>query len=180
MATMGQLQMRIELARRGLVTHGNNQELRTRLENDETRGVFKENFRTMSDEYLRDGCRLLAIPSRGDRQSLINNIRRYNVYKRQKIANMEDEGDMNAGLPQPEDRLGAPTRIAILGTQGSDIHCKPYAEYLTKYQHANGTTQDALTFRYWRTLRYPNASPDELWPCRYSDGRINASDDLDS
>lgn len=180
MTAMGQIEMRAELARRGLVTYGNNDDLRTRLQDDEARGMFKEEFQTMSDQYLRDGCMLLSIPSRGSRQNLINNIRTYNAYKRQKIANMEDEGIINAGLPQPEDRLGAPTGVAILGTRGSEIYCKPYAKYLADYQLANGTTKDALTFRYWRTLRYPDASPEELWPCRYSDGRINASDDLDS
>ncbi|CAF9923821.1 hypothetical protein IMSHALPRED_006026 [Imshaugia aleurites] len=172
-ATMGQVDMRSDLERRGLVVYGNNQDLRTRLERDETRGVFKGDFDTMSCVYLRESCQLLSIPSTGDRQSLIDNLKKYNVYKRQKMDDMEDEGEINAGLPQPEDRLGAPTAVRILGTRGSEIHCRPYAEYLAGYQRAKGTTQDAWTFRYWRTLRYPDASPDELWPCRYSDGRLN-------
>ncbi|CAF9942599.1 hypothetical protein IMSHALPRED_003904 [Imshaugia aleurites] len=82
---MGHFQMRVEHAHRGLVTYGDNQDLRTRLEHDETRGVFKGDFDTMSEEYLEDSCQLLSIPSRGDRQSLINDIKRYNMYKRQKI-----------------------------------------------------------------------------------------------
>ena len=89
----------------------------------------------------------------------------YRVIRREKIDDMEDEGEINAGLPQPEDRLGAPIGVAILGTRGSEIHCRPYAEYIAGYRLANGTTKDAWTFRYWRTLRHPNASPDELWPC---------------
>ena len=180
MAAMGQVEMRAELARRGLVNYGNNHELRTRLEKDEEKGIFKGDFQTMSIQYLRDGCQLLSIPRTGDRQSLINNTRRYNAYKRRKIANLEPEGEINAGLPHPEDRLGAPTGVPILGTQGSSVYCKPYAKYLAEYERTNGSTKDALTFRFWRTLRYPNASADELWPCRYSDGRISASEDMDS
>lgn len=90
--------MRAELARRSLVNYGANKDLKARLDNDETKGVFKSDLQGMSEEYLRDGCRLLSIPSTGegckllsilspgDRQSLINNIGRYNAYKNQKIA----------------------------------------------------------------------------------------------
>lgn len=87
---------------------------------------------------------------------------------------------MNAGLPRPDDRLGEPTRIAILGTQGSDIYSEAYSRYLREYERVKNTTKDAFTYRYWRTLKYPNASGTELWPARYCDGRINASDDTDS
>ena len=168
--------MRAELARRGLVFYGDNQTLRVRLEKDETKGLFKGDLQGMSEDYLRDGCRLLSIPSTGGKGTLIDKIERYNDYKRQKIADEEEEGDLNAGLPRPDDRLGTPTGAAILGTQGSLIYSWPYAEYLQAYSLAKGTTENALTFRYWRTLRYPNVSADKLWPVRYSDGRIDDSE----
>ena len=150
---MSQVEMRAELARRGLVNYGANHALRTRLQSDEARGVFKGNLVDMSDEYLREGCQILSIPRTGDRQSLINNIRRYNAYKRQKIAQEEAEGSLNAGLPTPDDRLGEPTEDVILGTRDSSTYSKPYSEYLDSYKLVNSTTKDALTFQYWETLQ---------------------------
>ena len=180
MASMSQAEMRAELARRGLVSYGDNQALKSRLEKDEAHGLFKGDLQGMSEEYLREGCKLLSIPSTGDKGTLIDKIERYNEWKRQKLANEEREGEINAGLPRPDDWLGVPTGAAILGTRGSLIYSKPYSEYLAEHSLANGTTKDALTFRYWRTLRYPNVPADELWPVRYYDGRINASDDIES
>ena len=145
--------MRAELARRGLVSYGANHDLRTRLQSDETRGVFKGDLTEMSEEYLREGCRLLSIPRTGDRHSLVENIEKYNQYKRQKVANDEREWDLNAGLPTPDDRLSWPTGGAILGTRGSSIYSKPYTEYLDNYKLVNSTSRDALTFRYWQTLQ---------------------------
>ena len=64
---MSQVEMRAELVRRGLVNYGANHDVRTRLQNDEARGVFKGNLADMSDEYLREGCKLRSIPSRSRR-----------------------------------------------------------------------------------------------------------------
>lgn len=92
MAGNQQVQMRAELARRDLITYGDSKDLKARLANDEARGIFEGNLATMSEQYLQDGCKLLCIPSTGGRQKLINNIRKYNAYKRQKITNERRRG----------------------------------------------------------------------------------------
>ena len=108
----------------------------------------------MSEEYLREGCKLLSIQSTGDQRILVG----YNEYKRQKIANEETERDLNAGVPRPDDRLGEPTGDVILGTRDSNTYSKPYTEYLDNYKLVNGTTKNAFTYRYWRTLRYSSVN----------------------
>ncbi len=90
--------MRVECSNRGLITYGDSNVLKTRLEKDEAHGLFRGNLATMSDEYLRDGCTCLSIPSRDDRQTLIRVVQKYNAYKRQHVNGEETEGGFNNPL----------------------------------------------------------------------------------
>ncbi len=92
----------------------------------------------MSEVYLQDGCTYLSIPSRGDRQTLVRVIRKYNAYKRQHVNGEEMEGGFNTGLPAPEDKLGEQNR-PILGTVGSQIYSSSYSAYLRSYEQIDGS-----------------------------------------
>ena len=176
---MKQVEMRVECSNRGLITYGDSNELKSRLERDDGHGLFRGNFATMSEVYLREGCTYLCIPSRGDRQTLIRAIRKYNTYKRQHINNEETQGDINAGLPAPEDKLGEQNG-PILGTIGSLIYSSSYSAYLRSYEQRYGTTKGAVTLRFWRTHRYPDVPAEKLWPAKYYDARIDSSDDREN
>ena len=173
------VEMRAELRRRGLVLHGRSKELKERLEKDDTRGIFEGNLASMSDTYLREGCRLLSIPSTRKRQELIEDIRKYNEYKRQRRDNPPPKWSLNTGLPTPDDRLGKPTGEKILGTQGSPLYLKSYSRYLQEYKKNHKTTENALTLRYWRTNPQPRLSSAELWPIKRADSITGSSDDTD-
>lgn len=175
---MNQVAIRAELARRGLIVNGTFDVLKARLERDDTRGEFKGNLATMEEEYLRDGCKILSINSRGTKDELIERIKTYNAYKREQ-RDEEKAGWLNAGLPTPDDRLGKPTQRKILGTQGSWVFSKSYARYLEEFEREKGTTENALTLRYWRSFKNPDIPPEKLWPIRHYDCRIGPSDDSD-
>ncbi|CAD6581632.1 MAG: hypothetical protein ASARMPRED_000662 [Alectoria sarmentosa] len=149
---MNQVEMRAELKRRGLVNNGNNTEIKARIQNDDVRGVFKGNLANMNEQYLRESCKILCIPSTGSRQKLIEKIRAYNKYKRAKKD--DEKRGLNDGLPTPDDRLGKPTGETILGTPESPLYMHSYTEYLRQYELRNQTTENALNLHYWRTLRY--------------------------
>ena len=87
--------MQVECSDRGLITYGDSDDLRIRLKRDEAYGLFRGNLTTMSDEYLRNGCIYLSIPSRGNRQTLISAIQKYNRYKRQHMNDEETEEGFN-------------------------------------------------------------------------------------
>ncbi len=176
---MKQVEMRVECSNRGLITYGDSNVLKTRLEKDEARGLFRGNLQTMSDEYLQEGCRYLSIPSKGDRETLVRAIRKYNAYKRQHVDGEEMKGGFNAGLPAPEDKLGVQNR-PILGTVGSHIYSSSYTAYIQSYERRYGTTTGAVTLRFWRIHRYPDVPAEKLWPVKYYDARIDSSDDREN
>lgn len=149
---MNQVEMRAELKRRGLVNYGSSTDLKARIQNDDARGVFKGNLANMSEQYLREGCKILCIPSTGSRPKLIEKIRAYNRYKRAKRD--DEERGLNAGLPTPDDRLGKPTGETILGRPESRLYMHSYSEYLRHYELQHHTTENALNLCYWRTIRY--------------------------
>lgn len=174
---MTQPQLRAELETRGLIVGGKTRELKARLVKDDTRGAYRGDLDTLAEPYMRDGCKLLSINSSGTRQELVQRIEKYNVYKKAQMDAQEEEmkGSINADLPMPDDWLGEPTRKKILGTPGSQLHSKSYSRYLAKYKTEHGTTKDAWTLKYWRTLRYPHISPDKLWPVWRYDCRVETS-----
>lgn len=180
MATMNQVQMRAECAQRGLITGGTNNDLRARLEKDASRGLFKGDLTKMHKKYLREGCAQLSIPSIGTEEKIITAIQKYNSFKRQYGDDEETEGGFNAGLPTPADELGRPTGGQILGTLGSHVYSKSYSEYLQRYVHNHGTTEGAVTLRFWRSHRYPDVPAKKLWPVKYYDCRIDSSDDREN
>ena len=144
-----QPQMREEAAHRGLIVYGTSADLEDRLRKDSKRGVFQGNLHSMSENDLREVCRSRSIPSKGNREKLVENIEKYNEYKRRH----GDGWAINIGLPTPDDRLGPPTGTAILGTRSSRLYLGSYDKYIQEYQLQNGTTENALTLQYWRFLR---------------------------
>ena len=80
---LGQIAARAELRRRGLIVKGLLQVLRDRLSRDDTRGEFRGDLETAHLQYLKDGCNLLAINSKGSREEILERICFYNERKRQ-------------------------------------------------------------------------------------------------
>ena len=77
------------------MSHGDNATLRQRLERDDSRGEFRGDVATMSDQYLGDGCLLLSIDYRGPRDVLITRIQRYNARKRSELLLASAPGQQN-------------------------------------------------------------------------------------
>ena len=180
---MNESDVRAELDARGLTTYGYLNALRARLDNYDTRGELKGNLAAMSDHHLQNACNILSIDSNGERCQLVERIKVYNAQKRKRMGKKEDPGEINAGLPTPDDRLGEPmgerTRKKILGTRGSGICSKSYSLYLDEFEDKYKTTENAWTLRFFRSFMNPDIPPEELWPPRYHDCRIIPSDDAD-
>ena len=177
---MNESNIRAELKARGLSTKGYMSTLRRRLDNYDTRGELKGDLATMSDHHLRTACRLLSIESKGKRNQLVERIKTYNSQKRKRMGETEDPGDINSGLPTPDDRLAKPVKYEnILGTPGSGFVSKSYCLYLAEFKKKHGTTENAWTLRFFRLFMNPDGRPEELWPPRYADCRVVGSDEAD-
>ena len=177
---MNESNVRAELEARGLSTKGYMRTLRRRLDSYDTRGELKGDLATMSDHHLKTACRLLSIESKGKRDQLVERINFYNAQKRKQIGQTEDPGEINSGLPTPDDRLGKPAkREKILGTPGSGFVSKSYCLYLAEFKAKYGTTENAWTLRFFRVFMNPNFRPELLWPPRFLDCRIVESDEAD-
>ena len=173
---MGEIPLRNELERRGLLVDGTVNQLRQRLVADDALGVFHGYLGSMSETDLEDACRRRSIPipilikdHEGDhRQKLFKSLKRYNKRKGGVQANRElCAGWLNTGLPTPEDRLGPPTGQPPLGTPGSGLVFPPYIDYLEAHREKNGTIDDALTFRCWRICVNPGIPLRRLWRILY-------------
>ena len=179
-ATMNKLNVQAELQVRGLSTKGYMSTLRRRLDNYDTRGEVKGDLATMSDHHLRKMCRLLSIESKGKRNQLVERIKFYNAQKRKWTGQTEDPGEINSGLPTPDDRLGKPAKHEkVLGTPGSGFVSNSYCLYLAEFEAKHGTTEDAWTLRFFRLFMNPHVKPELLWPPRFLDCRIVESDEAD-
>ena len=101
-SALKQAELRAALRVRGLDTHGTTQELEVRLARDDACGFFFGNLDAMNDEDLREGCQSLKIPSRCEREALIQRIRVYKYIKTERLEDEESEGE-NTGLPKKDD-----------------------------------------------------------------------------
>ena len=179
-AIMNESDVRTELKARGLSTKGYLSVLRRRLDNYDARGELEGDLATMSNQHLRTACKILSIESKGERHQLVGRIEAYNSQKRELIGQKEDPGEINCGLPSPDDRLGKPAKYEkILGTPGSGFHSKLYCAYLTQFEKKHNTTEKAWTLRFLRIFMNPDFPTEELWPPRYSDCRVVQSDEAD-
>ena len=174
---MGQIPLRDELKRRGLLVRGRVNQLRQRLARDDTLGIFDGYLGSMSETDMEDACQRRFIPIDGRhedrRERLFKKLKRYNERKGGVQANSEVAGGwLNSGLPTPADRLGAQSEEPILGTPNSGITFQPYIDYIEAYKQQNGTTEAALTFRYWRICQHPGVALHRLWPIRHADCRV--------
>ena len=177
---MNEFEARAELEARGLSTKGYLGVLKRRLENYDTRGELKGDLAAMSKHHLRTACRILSIKSKGKRHQLVERVKEYNSQKRKRMGQTEDPGDINSGLPTPDDRLGDPAECGkIIGTPGSGFYSRSYCLYLDQFRKKYRTTEDAWTLRFFRLFMNPNIQPEELWPPRFSDCRIIQSDEAD-
>ena len=91
-----------------------------------------------------------------------------------------DPGDINSGLPSPDNRLGKPAKYEkVLGTPGSGFHLKSYCLYLCEFEEKYKTTENAWTLRFFGIFMNPEVWPEELRPPRYPDCRVVQSDKAD-
>ena len=148
---MGQIALRDELERRGLLVDGTVNQLRQRLVRDDTLGIFHGYLGSMSETDIEAASRRRSIPIKGRRQDrcrrLFKNLERYNERKGgvQAVSKMSG-GWLNTELSTPQDRLGPPTGKPPLGTPGSGLVFPPYIDYLESYRQSHSTTEDAFTF----------------------------------
>lgn len=151
---MGQVEMRQECARRGLVVYGASDDLKKRLVDDDTRGEFEGDLDSFDIDQLRQGCSFLGINSSGSREQVLTRLRDYNSRKiREQWALWDATGTFNDALPTPDDRLGPPNGEPVRGTLGSGLYLKSYHEYIRKFVGKHHTTEHALTLDYWRSMR---------------------------
>ena len=157
--TMKQVDMREEVKARGLITYGDSSMLERRLAEDDTRGVFRGVLTSMSEKHLRQLCISRSIPSVGKRQQLIDQIEKYNQYKRGHRVGEARKVSINDGLPTSDDWLGKPTGEKIPGTLGSGKYLGSYDRYIQGHVKESGTTENAFTLRYWRECQHPDSQP---------------------
>ena len=158
------VELRAEVKARGLITNGDKAPLEERLALDDTYEVFRPNLTSMSEDHLRQLCIARRVPSVGKHATLVQNLERYNEYKRNNRTIEDREVCLNAGMPLPNERLGKPTGEPIKGTRGSSAFLNSYDKYLQKFMKKNGTTENAVTLQYWREAQHADNA--ELFiPC---------------
>ncbi|KAM0804755.1 hypothetical protein BDR22DRAFT_885424 [Usnea florida] len=157
--------VRAELQARGLYTKGRLSALRRRPDNYDTRGCLKGDLAAVSDQHLGVARKILSIESNGGRHQLVERAKVYNSQKRRRMGQEVDPGDINSGLPSPDNRLGKPAKYGkVLGTPGSGFHLKSYCLYLCKFEEKYKTTENAWTLRFFGIFMNPEV-------CQRSCGR---------